>query len=129
MASPEHRMVKVQLVGVLVDFVVQIDHEEVTCESLRVLANLTRQREFCAVVVEAKLHEALLILLDSTSKEIVFYCLGVLSNLLTDGAFKQQYKEPIIAGVISILNECDNEDFDVVTLALKTLSCIVDARN
>ena len=55
------------------------------------IANLTRMREFCAAVIEAKIHEALLILLDSTSKEIVFYCLGVLGNLLGDNSFKYSF--------------------------------------
>lgn len=63
MGNQEHRSTKTQLVNVLVDFVVQIDHEEICCESLRVVANLTRIKEFCSVVVEAKIHEALLILL------------------------------------------------------------------
>lgn len=35
----------------------------------------------------------------------------------------------IITGVISILNECENDDFDVVTVALKTLATIIDNRN
>lgn len=70
---------------------VQIDNEEICCESLRVVANLTRIKEFCHVVVEAKIHEALLILMESTSKEIVYYCLGVLSNLMTDNNFRYNY--------------------------------------
>lgn len=88
MGNQEHRLIKTQLVNVLVDFVVQIDNEEICCESLRVVANLTRIKQFCNVVVDAKIHEALLILLDSTSKQIVFYCLGVLSNLMADNNFK-----------------------------------------
>ena len=52
------------------------------------IANLTRIKEFCSAVIDAKIHEALLILLDSTSKEIVYYCLGVLTNLITDNTFK-----------------------------------------
>lgn len=44
-------MVKTQLVHSLVDYVVQIDNEEVCCESLRVVANLTRIKEFCPVVI------------------------------------------------------------------------------
>ena len=88
LAKQEHRVTKVQLVNVLVDYVTQIDNEEVCCEALRVVANLTRMREFCGVVIEVKIHEALLILLDSTSKDIVYYCLGVLTNLLADNTFK-----------------------------------------
>lgn len=52
----------------LVDFVVQIEYEEVCCESLRVVSNLTRMKQFIKPVLEAKLHEAVMILLDSTSK-------------------------------------------------------------
>ena len=51
LSNQEHRTVKTQLVNVLVDFVVQIDNEEICCESLRVIANLTRIKEFCAAVV------------------------------------------------------------------------------
>ena len=43
--------------------------------------------------------------------------------------FRQNFKEPIIAGVIGILNDCDNDDFDLVALALKTLASIIEARN
>jgi hypothetical protein len=68
MGNQEHRATKIQLVSVLVDFVVQIDNEEICCESLRVIANLTRIKEFCLAVIDAKIHEALLILLESTSK-------------------------------------------------------------
>lgn len=68
LSNNEHRMIKVQLVHSLVDFVVQIDNEEICCESLGVIANLTRIKEFCGVVIETKIHEALLILLESTSK-------------------------------------------------------------
>ena len=56
LAKQEHKAIKVQLVNVLVDYVTQIDNEEVCCEALRVAANLTRMKEFCAVVVEAKIH-------------------------------------------------------------------------
>ena len=67
---------------------VQIDNEEVCCESLRVLANLTRTRENCRAVIENKIPEALVILVESTCKDIVYYCLGVLANLMTDEEFK-----------------------------------------
>jgi hypothetical protein len=41
-------------------------------------------KQFIKSVLDAKLHEAVLILLDSTSKEIVYYCLGIIINLLAD---------------------------------------------
>lgn len=88
LASNEYKTIKKELIDLLVDFVVQIDNEEVCCESLRVVSNLTRMKQFIKPVLEAKLHEAVIILLDSTSKEIVYYSLGVIINLLADDEFK-----------------------------------------
>lgn len=68
LASLEYKTVKKELIDLLVDFVVQIEYEEVCCESLRVVSNLTRMKQFIKPVLEAKLHEAVMILLDSTSK-------------------------------------------------------------
>ncbi len=51
----------------------------------------------------------------------------ILSNIY--GYCRQMYKETIIGAVIAILDECDNQDFDVVTIALKTLATIIDSRN
>lgn len=48
---------------------------------------------------------------------------------MSDNNFKQTYKETVISGIISILAECDNDDFDVVTVALKTLASIIEGRN
>lgn len=48
---------------------------------------------------------------------------------MADNTFRQNFKEPIIAGVIGILNDCDNDDFDLVALALKTLASIIEGRN
>lgn len=112
MSNAEYKQVKTQLVYVLVDFVVQIDNEEICCESLRVVANLTRIKEFCNVVIEAKIHEALLILLESTSKEIVYYCLGVLSNLMADNNFRYSLK---YAG------KCSKNQLSVVSFPSSTI--------
>lgn len=84
LASSDYKLVKKELIEVLVDFVVQIENEEVCCESLRVVSNLTRMKQFIKHIIDVKLHEAIMILLDSTSKEIVYYSLGIIINLLVD---------------------------------------------
>lgn len=63
MSNPEYKQVKVQLVNVLVDFVVQIDNEEICCEALRVVSNISRMKDFVRVILDAKIQEAILILL------------------------------------------------------------------
>lgn len=129
LANNDYKLVKKELIDVLVDFVVQIDNEEVCCESLRVVSNLTRMKNFIKHIIDAKLHDAVIILLDSTSKEIVYYSLGIIINLLMDDEFKSQYRSTLIDMIICILRECQDEDFDVVTVALKALSIIIDSRS
>ena len=88
LSSLEHKNVKTQIINIIVNFIVQIDNEEICCESLRVISNITRMKEYVKCVMEAKIHEAIMILLDSTSKEIVYYCLGTIINLLSDENLK-----------------------------------------
>jgi hypothetical protein len=63
MSNAEYKQVKIQLVNVLVDFVVQIDNEEICCEALRVVSNISRMKDFVRVILDAKIQEAILILL------------------------------------------------------------------
>lgn len=116
---------KKELIDLLVDFVVQIEHEEVCCESLRVVSNMTRMKQFIRPVLDAKLHEAILILLDSTSREIVYYSLGIIINLLADDEFKSTKSASLVTCILDILSECQSEDFDIVGVCLKALSIIV----
>lgn len=78
------------------------------------------------MIVDAKLHEATFILLESSSKEIVYYSLGVLINLLTEAEFKAKYKLDIVCAVLEILKECSQEDFDIVAIGLRCLGSVVE---
>ena len=88
MSNLEHKNTKIQIINLLINFIVQTDNEEACCEGLRVLSNLSRSKEFIKSILEAQLHEATIILLESSSKETVYYSLGVIINLLTDEDFK-----------------------------------------
>ena len=61
-------------------------------------------KHFIKHVIDAKIHEGILILLDSTSKEIVYYSLGIIINLLGDEDFKEEYRLTIVGSLVSILN-------------------------
>ena len=61
-------------------------------------------KHFIKHVIDAKIHEGILILLDSTSKEIVYYSLGIIINLLGDEDFKEEYRPTIVGSLVSILN-------------------------
>lgn len=73
-----------QLLVSLQNYVVQAKNEEVCCESLRVLANISRHREFLKFIEKLRFTEALIILLNYNNKDIVFYAMGVLINLVND---------------------------------------------
>ena len=63
-------------------------------------------KQFIKPVLDAKIHEAIIILLDSTSKQIVYYCIGIIINLLADDEFKSANRGNIINSLVEILKEC-----------------------
>ena len=62
-------------------------------------------KQFIKPVLDAKIHEAIIILLDSTSKQIVYYCIGIIINLLADDEFKSANRGNIINYLVEILKE------------------------
>ena len=62
-------------------------------------------KQFIKPVLDAKIHEAIIILLDSTSKQIVYYCIGIIINLLADDEFKSANRGNIINSLVEILKE------------------------
>lgn len=61
-------------------------------------------KQFIRPVLDAKLHEAVMILLDSTSREIVYYSLGIIINLLADDEFKSNSSKILVASILEILS-------------------------
>ena len=61
---------------------------------------MTRMKQFIRPVLDAKLHEAVMILLDSTSREIVYYSLGIIINLLADDEFKSNTSKYIVSSIL-----------------------------
>lgn len=58
----------------------------------------------------------------------MYYCLGIIINLLADDEFKSSYRFSLVSSIIEILKDCQNDDFDVVTVGLKALFIIIDNR-
>jgi hypothetical protein len=63
------------------NFITQLKQEEVLCEGLRVLCNLSRFPILLDNIIKLKLHEAVFLLLSHGSQEVVYYAVGVLINL------------------------------------------------
>ena len=65
-----------------VGFIILQPHkEEILIEGLRVISNLSRSKDNIKPIVDIKFHEALLVLLDHRSREIVYYSIGIIINL------------------------------------------------
>ena len=84
----EFKNVQLELVNTVTDFSIQTKSEEICCEALRVVANLSRHKELYKQFVKSQLVEALVLLLDSNSLQIVYYNLGALINLLQNEEIK-----------------------------------------
>lgn len=64
--------------------------------------------------MKIKFHEALNILLNHRSREVVFYSIGIIINLTHDADFKTtKTASGIFLGLISILEECTIDDVDI----------------
>lgn len=66
----------------------QAENEDICCEALRVLSNLSRNKDLIKLVIKFKLLDAVILLLDSNSKEIVYYAIGTLINLTNNDEIK-----------------------------------------
>lgn len=84
----EHKNLKSELVLIISNFIMQSDSEDICCEALRVLSNLSRSKDLIKLIIKYKLLDAVILLLDSNSKEIVYYAIGTLINLTNTDEIK-----------------------------------------
>ncbi len=61
---------------------IQIQNEDVCCESFRVLCNIVKDRRYMKPIVNLKILEAVVVLLNHNSREIVYFSLGILINMM-----------------------------------------------
>ena len=66
----------------LKSFVLATQHEEIQIETVRVLSNLSRHAKVCKTFVSEKSFiETLVVVLDNTLRDLVFYVIGILINV------------------------------------------------
>jgi len=88
----------------LVPALLQTLNTETTREALRALSNLTRHPEAAHQVGQSHLVEPLMLLLDHSSAEVVYYCLGCLMNL-SRLAKEFVYSEQCFERLVALLAE------------------------
>ena len=84
----EYKKTKFELVKTVAFFAMQTKFEDICCEALRVISNLSRDKELVKLIIDVQLAEALVLLMESNSLEIVYYVLGALINLINNEEIK-----------------------------------------
>ena len=76
--------------------------------------------------MKIKFHEALQILLNHRSREVVYYSIGIQINLTHDPEFKNtQVAADIFKDLIEILEECTIDDVDILNCSLKAQTNLI----
>jgi hypothetical protein len=75
-------------------------------------------------MIKMKIIDALIILLNSNNKEIVYYSLGALINLSNSEEIKGFYGSGIIEAMVSIINDCGVDESEILLLSLKVFFII-----
>ncbi|CAD8090520.1 unnamed protein product [Paramecium primaurelia] len=123
----EYKNIKYELITTLGHFIIQNEDQEICCDGLRVLSNLSRQKDLIKQIMKSRISEGVIVLLDSNSREVVYYCLGVILNLLQDQDFKKKENINIIDYITQVLNDCTTNENDIANLGLKCLILLLDS--
>ena len=122
----ELETLKQDLVSAVSFIILQPKNEEILIEGLRVISNLSRTKQGVGQIVNIKFYDAINILINHRSRDVVYYSIGILINISQDQTFK---KSPvcieIFYGLIDLLDECCIDDVDILNCAMKALTNII----
>jgi hypothetical protein len=106
-------------------YVLETTNEELQIEAVRVLSNLSRHAALCEEFVGDKhFTETLLLILDHTLRELVFYTIGIIINMtMHEGPRKSLCaQQPLLASkLVDVLRDANIEDMDLSKVAAKAL--------
>lgn len=103
--------------------ILQPKQDEILIEGLRVISNLSRSKNNIKQIMKIKFHEALNILQNHRSREVVYYSIGIIINQTHDSEFKlTRIATEIFQGLINIQEECTIDDVDILDCSLKAIT-------
>lgn len=122
----ELQTLKQDLTSAIGYIILQPKQEEILIEGLRVISNLSRSKEGVKHIVKIKFHDAVSVLIDHRSREVVYYSIGILINLTQDKKFKTSSAcLDIFHSLVELLDECNIDDIDILSCSLKALTNII----
>lgn len=103
-------------------YLFESDNEELKVETMRVLCNLSRNKECCEIIVDSEtLLKILVDALDSKTRDIVFYDIGLLINIALNPKGRKLVTKMCLSKLITILKESNIEDMDLSKVTCKAL--------
>lgn len=106
-------------------FVLETSNEELQIEAVRVISNLSRHETLCeGFVADRSFTEALVVILDHTLRELVFYTIGIIINITMHDEIKKVFvaAQPLLLPkLIDVLRDANIEDMDLSKVAAKAL--------
>ena len=106
------------------NFLVATQNEEIQIETVRVLSNLSRHRQLSETEFsnEEGFLCMLVIVLDHTIRDLVFYSVGIIINMsMHADARPALLKLPVVDKLIDVLKDANLEDMDLARVAAKAI--------
>lgn len=106
------------------DFLLATQNEEIQIETVRVLSNLSRHKHISAneFSQEEQFLGMLVIVLDHTLRDLVFYSVGIIINMSLHVEVRPALlKLPVVDKLIDVLKDANLEDMDLAKVAAKAI--------
>jgi hypothetical protein len=123
----EMKKLKTEILFTLSKLIIQNESQEICLEALRVLSNLSRNKGLVKQILKLNLYEAVVTLLNHGNKDIVYFCIGIIMNLMLNEEVKaSDLKKAVLKNLTQILFDSTMEDYEIISCALKCLANILD---
>lgn len=103
-------------------YIFQSDNDELKVESMRVLCNLSRNKEWWSLIVDSEtLLKVLVEVLDDKVRDLVFYNIGLLINIALNPVGRKKVTKMCLSKLIEILKGSNIEDLDMSKVVWKAI--------
>jgi len=106
------------------NYLLETKNDEIQIETVRVLSNLSRHASFCEndFQNDKSFLEAIVIVLENTLRDLVFYSVGILINMSLHASVNIYLLEcDLIGKLVDVLKDSNLEDMDLARVAAKAL--------
>lgn len=103
-------------------YIFESKNEELKVETMRVLCNLSRNKECCALIADSDtLLKVLVEVLENKDRDLVFYNIGLLINIALNPLGRKKITKMCLSKLILTLKESNIEDMDLSKVLCKAL--------